>query len=316
VAESSGASIDARLSNVQPDHFPRRLWGVMAGLALVWGLNWPAMKIALAEVPPWTFRAFCLVLGALVLVTALRAGGERLKMPPRGQWWRVILVGFLNITLWNILIAFGLALVPAGRGAMLGFTMPALAVPLSIWLLHERATPRKMLGLVLGLGGIALLMGESLAEVGSAPAGALMILGAAASWALGSVLQKRYPTDMPVASYTVWVMVFAALPMVVASTLFEDWSVLQGVGLAAWGGVAYNVFLAFGWAHWAWFKIASEVSVTIFSICILLVPVIGVFSGMIILGERPSWAEYAALLLVVLSVASVLVPARKEIRDA
>jgi drug/metabolite transporter (DMT)-like permease len=283
---------------------------VLAGLALVWGLNWPAMKIALVDIQPWTFRSFCLVFGALVLVSALRIGGERLQMPPRGQWWRVIVVGFLNITLWNILIAFGLTLVPAGRGAMLAFTMPAIAVPLSIWLLHERATPRKLLGLALGLGGIALLMGESLVEVGNAPAGALMILGAAASWALGSVLQKRYPTDMPVASFTVWVMVFAGLPMVLAALIFEDWRNLGSVGLAAWGGVAYNVFLSFGWAHWAWFKIATEVPVTVFSICILLVPVIGVMSGMAVLGERPSWAEYTALALVVTSVATVLIPKR------
>ena len=220
------------------------------------------------------------------------------------------MIGFLNITLWNILIAFGLTLVPAGRGAMLAFTMPALAVPLSIWLLHERATPRKLLGLVLGLGGIALLMGESLADVGNAPAGALMILGAAASWALGSVLHKRYPTDLPVASFTVWVMVCAGLPMIAASALFEDWGTLATVGLAAWGGVAYNVFLSFGWAHWAWFKIATDVPISVFSICILLVPVIGVMSGMMVLGERPSWAEYSALLLVVMSVATVMVPSR------
>jgi drug/metabolite transporter (DMT)-like permease len=292
------------------DYFPRRLWWVLAGLALVWGFNWVAMKTALAEVPPWTFRALCLALGAGVLVAALGAGGTRLAWPPRDQWGKLLLLSFFNIMLWNVLVAFGLKLIPAGRGAMLGYTMPALAVPLSIWLLHERATPRKMIGLALGLCGIALLMGESLTDMGHAPAGALMILAASASWAVGSVLQKRYPVQLPVASYTAWVMIIGSVPMIAASLLLEDWQALAAVGLPAWGGVAYNVFLAFGWAHWAWFKIATEVPVTVFSICILLIPAIGVISGMVVLGERPSAAEYAALSLILCSLATVMVPRR------
>ena len=298
------------MSEAQPDHFPRRLWWVLAGLTLVWGFNWVTMKVALGEVPPLIFRVFCLGLGPVVLIAALYATGERLVAPPRDQWWRVIVVAFFNIMMWNVLVAFGITLIPAGRGAMLGYTMPALAVPLSIWLLHERATPRKLIGLVLGLTGIALLMGQSLAELGQAPAGALMILGAAASWALGSVLQKRYPVKIPVASFTVWVMLLGGLPMIAGSLLFEDWSALGSVGPAGWFGVAYNVVLAFGWAHWAWFKIVAEVPVTVFSITILLVPLLSVVTGMVFLGERPSWTEYAALLLVLASLATVMIPPR------
>jgi len=298
------------LSDSPADHFPRRLWWVLAGLALVWGFNWVAMKLALTEVTPLIFRVFCLGLGPVVLITALYVSGERLVAPAREQWWRVILIAFFNIILWNILVAFGLMLIPAGRGAMLGYTMPALAVPLSIWLLHERATPRKIAGLVLGLAGIALLMGQSLVDLGQAPAGALMILGAAASWALGSVLQKRYPVKIPVASFTVWVMLIGSLPMIAGSLLFEDWSVLGAVGAAAWFGVAYNVFLAFGWAHWAWFKIVAEVPVSVFSISILLVPLISVITSMVVLAERPTGTEYAALVLVLASLATVLIAPR------
>lgn len=298
------------MSEAQPDHFPRRLWWVLAGLTFVWGFNWVTMKVALGEVPPLIFRVFCLGLGPAVLIAALYVTGERLVAPPRDQWWRVIVVAFFNIMMWNVLVAFGITLIPAGRGAMLGYTMPALAVPLSIWLLHERATPRKLMGLVLGLTGIALLMGQSLADLGQAPAGALMILGAAASWALGSVLQKRYPVKIPVASFTVWVMLLGGLPVIAGSILFEDWSALASVGPAGWFGVVYNVVLAFGWAHWAWFKIVAEVPVTVFSITVLLVPLLSVLTGMVFLGERPSWTEYAALLLVLTSLATVLIPPR------
>src|SRR6185295_7197549 len=186
------------------EHLPQRLWWVLAGLTLVWGFNWTAMKVALSQVSPWTFRALCLGLGGLVLILALRAGGQRLASP-RGQWGRLALLALFNITGWNVLVAFGLTMIPSGRAAILGYTMPALAVPLSIWLLGERPTLQKLLGLALGMAGLALLMGEALYTVGSAPLGSALVLGAAASWACGVVLQKKYPVDMPAGSYTAWI---------------------------------------------------------------------------------------------------------------
>jgi drug/metabolite transporter (DMT)-like permease len=295
--------------SAEPDHLPRRLWWVLASLTLAWGFNWTALKVALAEVPPWTFRSLCLGLGSAVLFIALRAGGQRLVLPT-GQWGRLWLLAILNITSWHMLIAFGVAMIPSGRAAILAYTMPVLAVPLSVWLLGERLTSRKIAGLVLGLGGLALLLGEAVAGLGGSPLGSLLALGAAFTWALGVVLQKRYPVSMPTLPYTAWIMLLGGVPVVVGSFVFEDWRVLGNVGPKAWLGVAYNVFIAFAWAHWAWIKIATSVSVTVFSLSMLLIPVVGVLSGMLFLGERPSFAEYGAAVLVFASLATVVVPAR------
>ena len=56
--------------SAEPDHLPERLWWVLARLSLAWGFNWTAMNVALAEVPPWTFRSLCLGLGSAVLFGA------------------------------------------------------------------------------------------------------------------------------------------------------------------------------------------------------------------------------------------------------
>jgi drug/metabolite transporter (DMT)-like permease len=291
------------------DHLPQRLWWILAGLTLVWGFNWTAMKVALSAVPPWTFRALCLGLGSLVLILALRAGGQRLASP-RGHWGRLVVLALFNITGWNVLVAFGLTMIPAGRAAILGYTMPALAIPLSIWLLGERPTAQKLLGLALGMAGLAVLMGEALITVGAAPLGSLLVLGAAASWALGVVLQKKYPVSMPAGSYTAWIMLLGGLPMIVMALLTDDLSALGRAGLWPTLGVAYNVLLSFGFAYWAWIKIATQVSVTVFSISTLIIPVVGVIGGMLFLGERPTLAEYGALALVLGSLATVVVPSR------
>jgi drug/metabolite transporter (DMT)-like permease len=289
----------------EPDHLPASLWWLLGALSLAWGFNWTAMKLALSEVPPWTFRSLCLGLGSGVLFLVLRLGGQKL-VRPRGQWGRLWVLAFLNITAWNILVAFGLKMIPSGRASILAYTMPALAIPLSVWLLGERLTRGKAIGLALGMTGMALLIGEGFVGIGAAPLGSLLVLGAAASWALGSVLQKKYPVDLPAGLYTAWMMLLGGLPILAGALVFEDAGWLRHVGLAAVLGTAYNVFVAFAFAYWAWVKLVTSVSITVFSLSILVIPVVGVFSGIVFLGERPSWAEYVALACVLASLASVL----------
>jgi drug/metabolite transporter (DMT)-like permease len=293
----------------EADHLPARLWWLLGALTLAWGFNWTAMKLALAEVPPWTFRSLCLGLGSAVLFLVLRLGGQPIPSP-RGQWRRLWVLALLNITAWNILVAFGLTLIASGRASILGYTMPVLAVPLSVWLLGERLTASKTLGLVLGMAGLALLLGDAYKAVGAAPLGSLLVLGAAASWALGAVLQKKYPVAMAPGPYTAWLLLLGGLPIFAGALLLEHPSTLAHIGARAVFGTAYNVLIAFAFANWAWIKLATSVSVTVFSLSILIIPVVAVLSGVIFLGERPGTAEVAALALVLAALATVLVPAR------
>ena len=216
------------------------------------------------------------------------------------------MLAFFNITCWNVLVAFGLTMIASGRGAILAYTMPLWAIPLSVWWLGERLSMRKLAGLALGMAGLVLLFGDSVSSLSGAPLGSILVLGAAVSWAIGSVLQKRYPATLPVGAYTAWIMFLGGIPIFVCALIFEEWRSLREVSLWPALGVAYNVLIAFAFAHWAWIKIATSVPVTVFSLSMLLIPVVGVLSGMLFLGERPSGAEYGALVLVLGSLASVL----------
>ena len=280
---------------------------MLAALTFAWGFNWTAMKVALSEVPPWTFRSVCLAFGAAVLFLALRASGQALAIP-REQWGRVALLSFLNITCWNMLTAFGVALIPAGRASVLAYTMPVWAMPLSVWLLGERISGRRAAGLALGIAALALLLGEGFVRMGAAPLGSLMVLGAAFSWALGTVLQKRMQARIALGPYSAWMMLLGGVPIFLGALAFEDLASLREISLQPALAVAYNVFVSFAFAQWAWLRIATSVPVSVFSISMLVIPVIGVLSGMVFLGERPAWAELAALLLVLGALASVIRP--------
>ena len=292
------------------EHMPRHLWWVLAGITLVWGFNWTAMKVAIAEVAPLTFRTLCLAAGSAVLFSVLKASGQPLAIP-RSQWRRLVLIAFFTITCWNVLVVFGLGLIPSGRAAILAYTMPAWAIPLSVWFLGERMSTRKVIGLALGMAGMALLLAQEFTTLAGAPLGALMVLGAACTWAIGTLLQKKFPVQAPVAALTAWMMLIGGIPIYVGALVFEDWRALGDVSLVPGLAVAYNVLLSFAWAHWAWIKLATSVSVTTFSLSMLMTPVVGVISGILFLGERPGWHEFAALGLVLGCLATVVLPVRR-----
>jgi drug/metabolite transporter (DMT)-like permease len=292
------------------EHMPRHLWWVLAGITLVWGFNWTAMKVAISEVAPFTFRTLCLAAGSGILFAVLKVSGQPLAIP-RSQWRRLVLIAFFTITCWNVLVVFGLRLIPSGRAAILAYSMPAWAIPLSVWFLGERMTGRKLLGLALGMAGMAMLLAQEFTSLAGAPHGALLVLAAAWTWAIGTLLQKKFPVQAPVAALTAWMMLIGGIPIYAGAVLFDDWGALQKVGLWPGLAVAYNVLLSFAWAHWAWIKLATSVSVSTFSLSMLMTPVVGVISGMLVLGERPGGLEFAALVLVLGSLVTVVVPVRR-----
>ncbi len=297
--------------------FPGAILWLLVALTLGWGFNWPMIKLALSEVPVLSFRTLCLLGGS----TGLFAIAYAKKLPlavPRGQWRRLLAITVFNITVWNICITFGIRYMPSGRAAILAYTMPLWSVPLSAWLLRERITLRHFVGLALGMGAMLLLLWVELravqAAVQAAPLGTLLILGGALCWALGTVLMKRFPIALPVTSFTAWQLLLGGIPIYVGALLF-DLHALRPLTLGPALAVAYNVLVAFIFCHWAWYKIVTLVPVAVSSLSVLMIPVVGVFSGMLVLGERPRWQDYAALSLVILALAAVMLPASKRSRE-
>ncbi|UCH49909.1 MAG: DMT family transporter [Betaproteobacteria bacterium] len=287
---------------------PRALWLLLAALTLFWGLNWPMMKLALAELPPWTFRAACLSFGAAGLFIIARAQGLRIR-PRERQWMRLAFASLFNVTGWNLLIAYGVSILPSGRSAILAYTMPLWTVILSAMFLRERFTRRKFIGVLLGMVALILLLGPDVSYVESAPIGAAFVVGAALSWATGTVIIKRWPIDLPTTSFVAWQLALGGLP-VVFGALFLDWASWQPVSLAATTALLYNILVATVLCNWAWFRIATTAPASIAALATMMIPVVGVFSGMLVLGEQPGWQEYVALLLVTLALATVLLPPR------
>jgi drug/metabolite transporter (DMT)-like permease len=281
-------------------------------LGLVWGCNWPVLKLGVTGLAPLTFRAITLPFAALGLLLVARFSGESTRIP-RAWWPRVAVLALCNITGWNWLILFGIQQMSAGRAAILAYTLPIWSVLFSLWLLHEPLSARKLAGLLVGMGGMAVLLGEEIFNVRRAPVGALMIIGAAVSWALGTVLLRRWAPPLPQNTLTGWMMLIGWVPLVMAAPWFDahPFASLAAMSGTTWFAVIYNVFFAGTLAYWAWFRMARTLPVAVSSLSSLPVPVVGVVSGMLLLGERPGASEVVALALVLVSLAAVMFPERR-----
>lgn len=282
---------------------------LLLGLCLVWGVNWSSMRVALMEVPPWGFRAACLVVGASGLFAAAALAGHRIR-PERREIAPLLLVALFNVTGWQMLSAFALIELPAGRGAIIAFTMPLWATLLARVVLGEPLTGRKLSGLALGLAALALLAGGDLGLFGAAPVGVLLMLGAALSWALGTIAIKCVDWRLDAPALAAWQLAIGGLPTLAGAIVTGqgiDPAALSGRGTAA---LIYSSVIGIVFTQWAWFRLLGRLPASVASINTMLVPVLGVAGGAAMLGESVGLREGGALLLVVAGQAIVLTGAR------
>jgi len=279
-------------------------------LALGWGFNWPVMKVVMTEMAPLHFRTLCLLVGAAGLFGIARANNLPIRVP-RGSWPRLIAITAFNVAAWNVLAVYGVTLMDSGRAAILAYTFPVWGVLLGVWILREPVTGRRLTGVVLGLLGMLLLLGEEIQAVGRSPTGALLLIGSAISWAVSTAIMKRWPVDLPTTSFTGWQMLLALSPIFCGALLFESGS-FSPLMLSPWPfwGLVYNMLISSIFCNWAWIKIATHAPISVSSLSTLLIPVVGVISGVLLLGEHPRWSDFTALGLVVAALAAVLLPRR------
>ena len=298
------ASADIDGNRAQP--LPVAGYFLLAGVSLFWGLNWPGMKIVLGEMTVWWFRAMSVGAGALglLLIAYFSTGATH---PKRAEILPLLICALFGIVGWHLFTGFGVSMMPAGRASIIAFTMPVWAALLSSPILGEAMTGYKVSGLALGVAGLAVLIGPDLIAVQAAPQGALFMLGAAVTWAIGTVLFKKFEWTSPVAALTGWQLLIGTIVITTGAIILEpvpDLTELSGTAIFA---LAYLFALPMVFCQWAFFKVVRLFPAAIASIGTLAVPVIGVFSSALILGEPVGWIEFAAMALICAALAVVLV---------
>jgi drug/metabolite transporter (DMT)-like permease len=288
--------------------FPRQALGLLVLMTCFWGVNWPLLKVTLVEIAPLHFRSWCFLAGVIGLFSISWASRQDMRVP-KGQWGRLIAIAILNMTCWNILAVYGIPMMASGRAAILAYTMPVWGVLFSAWLLGEKLTRRRVAGVLLGMGGMLLLFSTELSSLQRAPLGAMLMIASAVFWALGVVAMKRWPVDIPLTPYIGWQMLIGGIPIFLGALFIEPGS-FDLTRLSFWPliGTIYNMFIAFVFCYWVFTKIALIAPVGVSTLSILMTPIVGVLSGVVFLGETLHWQDMAALVMVLASLATVMLP--------
>ena len=279
---------------------------LLAALSLFWGLNWPMMKLAVTEIPIWPFRSLCLIVGGGALLAMTAFGGRSLRIAPR-ELPALALCALFNIVGWHLFSAYGVLLMEAGRASIIAFTMPVWAALIGGLVLRERLTWQRWLGLALGMAGLAVLIGPDLGRVGQAPWGAVLMLGAAVSWGTGTVLIKRFTWSLPTAALTGWQLLLGAVPISLGALWIGEVPDVSSLSSAALLATLYILALPMIFCHWAWFKVVSLFPAVVAATGTLAIPVVGVLSSGLILGEPIGLRELLALVLVCAALTVVLI---------
>lgn len=278
---------------------------MLGAMTLGWGLFWPFMQLALAEMPVLTFRAICAELGGVLLLLIALATGASIRVP-RGEWAGLLVIAFVNSTLWLLLTATGVVLLGSGRAVLLAYTMPLWAFLFGMWLLGERPRRRQFVGLGLGLCGVAVLVAPAVfGDAQLSLSGVLAMLGAAIVWAGGGTLVKRRAWTMSMPTLSGWQLVIGGLPICAAAALLEA----DKIGPISWvAGLAltYNVVVGVSFGVYVWFRLVQTLPMSVASMAILLVPVIGLTSSAWLVDAPLGLPELGSLALIVLGVSTVV----------
>jgi len=294
---------------LKPQSSPSRALLLVPLLGLLWGFNWPAVRISLTEIAPWTLRAAGMSFAGLVLVAVALARGVQLTVP-RGQWLRLVVAGFLSIAAFNVLLAFAQLAAPTSRAAILTFTMPIWATLLARLVLGEAFDGRRLAGLALGIAGL-LCLGLPLIMAGQLSFGLMLALLAAVSWAVGTIVTKRWPVSAPALTIAAWQLLIGGLVAGTGSPSKTSMPMPKLLSPRVMAALSFHIVGAQALAYFLWFTVVARLPAGIASLGTLMVPAVGVLGSVLLLGERPTATDWLGLALVIAASGAIMVPARR-----
>ena len=274
----------------------------LAITSIGWGFTWPVLKYLLGELPPLTLRGSSGVVGAGLLALLAILRGQSLRVPAK-LWPRLVVAATLNVACWMVLMGLALVWLPASEAVLIAYTMPIWASILAWPILGERPNLLRVISLAMAFAGLAAIMGGNgfAGSLEKLP-GIIMALGGAFGFAVGTVLAKKLPLNLPPLSAAAWQIGIGSLPVAIVGLLIEkaDWAALSSFD---WMLLTYAIVVQFCVAYVSWFAALARLPASVAAIGTMAVPVIGVVTAALALHEPLGPGQIAALVFTLAGVA-------------
>ena len=293
------------MSRVSP-----KVLALLGALTLIWGTNWPLFRIALEELPVFTFRTLVLSSAVVMLTTILLIRRESFAVP-KGKWPALILASAMNIGIWNIATSLAVLYIPSGHASVLAYTMPLWVAVLGFVVFGQKLTGRLLAAIAIGAGAVAALMIPNFQSYATAPAGLFWGLLAGFCWAIGTFVVKRTNWSGMGLSLTFWQVLITLPPIALGALVFDGlpthWPSTKALAATIYTGA---IPMALGTA--TWFMLVKLLPAQVAALSSIAIPIVAIVSGMLLLNEPLSPLQALAIGSTVIALWLALVPGRQR----
>lgn len=290
---------------MQSEGMSGRDWTTLMVLSVLWGGSFFFLAVALKELPPITIMLLRVALGALPLLVFLRLRGEALPTSA-SIWGMFVILSLLNNALPFVLYAFAQLRIASGLASILNATTPLWGVLIAhLFTRDERATPAKIVGVLLGFGGVAVMIGTG-AHLGGEAIAILMCLGATLSYAFAAVYARRFrPLGIPPLTVATGQLIGASVLLLPFSLVLErPWTIIPP-SLVTWAAIAGFALICTSFAYWLYFRLLASAGATNALLVTFLIPVTAILLGALILGEALEPRHYVGMALIALGLTAI-----------
>jgi drug/metabolite transporter (DMT)-like permease len=289
---------------------------LLALLTLIWGVHWVVVKTGLQYLPPLTYASLRVATGLVTMIGLLAAQG-RLRRPDRANLPIMATVGLGQIGAGVAIQVLALQVVPAGRSAVLLYTMPLWVAVLLALGFRLRPSRPELVGLILGLTGLAALLNPAVIDWQSPVEllGTLGLLLNSVIWAGVTIHVRRHRWTQAPLDLQPWMLLLALVPLVVMAVLLEPGRAIRWEPITI-GILLYSGPLATAFAYWASQAITRSLGAQASGTGFLATPVVGLVAGAVLLGESLGVADVIGFVLILGGVGvTTLLPARFVVAD-
>jgi drug/metabolite transporter (DMT)-like permease len=282
-------------------------YGAWAAVCFFWGTTYLAISVGLESFPPTLFAGLRFIVAGVVLFFVM-SRQRNARLPLGREWFDLGVVGLMLLGVGNGAVVWAEQWVPSGMAALLVATSPFWAAVLArLEGDGERVGLRGLLGMAVGFGGLAMLVGPQLfgAELnGKYLLGVVIIQVGCFFWQAGSLYAKRRPTGVSPLMASSVQMLWAGLILTLAGTLIGEWGAMRFSGRSA-GALMYLVVFGSIVAYSAYMYAIQKLPLPLISTYSYVNPIVALVLGWLVLSEPLGWREGGAALVILLGVALV-----------